>query len=554
MWDEQLFKNTLSAQSSSHLVADKPYLFAKAIALQHPEIDFTAYLLSFLEVSAQYLPRLRAKKRDEALNYVELIEYFSKLDALYARSPKVALKIIMMIVALDNSGFNHVAFVEVQNRVLSWLQNELIPIKNRIDLAALLWSHLPMRSEHFKDHLLIPVLMPLFLSLAKTDPEYILEKFDLISTRFTGVIVHRDQIFAKFVEHPLDFLQFARNVHAYRPSLLVNALLNCVWEGRSYRCALKMQTQIRFAFTEQQLRVFYAELFDFIEHSERAERICQDLILDMPPNEFIYHKLFEPLWQIENAKPKPDDKSAKNFFLIAINNVKGNAYVAQAELKIHEWAFGFKELYENGEASYQINYYEAYRLRPKSPADLLRTHANYLMEFVANTTHPNFPRIKNFALPIVVKSNALTIMINAYWEMVNWLADGDKFCLLHVLLVGIKAEYIPSTENKNIPLLEEISFKTTEMFEAEFKAFMHTNQNEAGLILGVVIGRTSRDDSKFKNLLEEMFPKFYALSPTIAETAYTQAHNMSGSHSFRWFYRPIEEKRRLERLSAKKLD
>jgi hypothetical protein len=533
MWDEEIYFNSFKKKKTwSEVKNPRGLSFANEITSQDPDFDFTTYLVQFALLKSNnndIPPKKISNSIFNTFSSSDITKYFLKLDNLHAKNPEIAFKILMLIIALDSYGFDQYAFAEVQDRMNHWLQDDALSTKRKIDLVTSLWANLEW-VVHFKQNSLIPILMPMFLEQAKSDPEYIAEKFDIISNQKA-----KHYLFSLCEESPDDFLQFARNIHSYKPELLQKALSRCLFEGRKIQqLAVNGCKDYHYKPTEQHLRAVSKELFEMLPDVENLQYVCQQLIAESFPDEVWYPKLFDMLWDIETNKAALDSESIKNCFLVIMNSKETPEIFAEAESKIESWAFDFGRLYFEGDES-QLTSNQLFWMDDTSKTGLIAAHARSLVKSVNDAMHPIYSYTRNLSLPVLSECKSVSSVIDAYWKMVDWLINKNVYIALHALLVGFETN---DDFHTNTDFSSKIAVKSKDLFIKIFTEYMPQYVNETGMLLEHIINnsRSSDRDKKLGKLLEEIFPAFALVSAEVAQSAYQRAKENDGSHSISWRY------------------
>lgn len=529
MWNETVFLELFAKNSSPYQPTPEQVVNAKLLADTESKFDFSSLILA--------IPRGHMQR--DALD-AQMHEYISKLENLYETQPLCVFKLVAVLLTLDNYAFNQFAIRDVFGLFERWFNEEKITCKDKVDIGTQLWiscGHSLM--AHFKINALVPLLMPLYLEKSVTEPAYIVEKFELMAKQKGGGEDYRSCVFSSSscVENPDDFLQFARNVHHLKPTLLPRALLKCLFEGRRlYQTALKEGRDYHYQPNEQQLRAVSNELFDKFLDAEGTQYTCQRLIVEAYADEYWYPQLFEKLWQIERAKPKNDEQTINNCFLVVMNaDVKTPMY-AEAKEKIENWATSYEVLYQQGhDTQTRVDWLFWLEDGDQSKCGLMVAHAKKLLDSIDEAMTPFYPKTRNLSLPVPQTHEVMTFLESIYWQMVAWLLNENQYVALRVLVVGFQTN---EDYHTNSSLTNQISQVALSRFMSIFEQYHKTNTHETALLMEHIINlsRYSDYNKRLGKLLDEIFPMFELIAPNEAHDAYEKAHKNDGSRSHAWYY------------------
>lgn len=496
--------NELDPSDEDRLV--EALVFAKKVAKSEPDYDF-------IPMSRRFLHFLISNWRLSSQLTREEAQYIADVDALYKSHKIIALKIVMINIALAITGKYVEVFTHISSRLHAWLSDEAISRVSRIEWGTQLWINLPYARHAYDKDQLIERLYPLFIEEAKSSPGFIASQFDLITvSRGDREPNQRWYLFNQFVENPVDFVQLARLIHAEKPTLLLHGLQRCLWEGSRYQRSIQNKIAYDSAYqpTETFLRAVANELFNMLDSNSPNEALCQRLLLEAYPDEEWYPSLFARLWAIEKQKKQPDDNSIKNCFIVSLNSPSESALKVEAETQICDWAFRYKTL--------DLSNHELFIKRAKTTIKL-----------VNDACHPVYPFTRNRYLPSHLDQKAIKLVIDAYWEMVDWLRASHVTLALYALLGGASANTFATQ------LTTDIAHDSQRQLINLFKTHAARHLIECAAVVERMIRGSSSSDYKhdYSAMLDQLYPVLYSISPSAAKKALERGE-VRGSHSSPW--------------------
>ncbi len=499
--------------------------FVEEIAVSELQTDLASQAKKFSTLRPNY-------KTIPFQPHPEIPKYFDEVDLLYQGNPLAAFKLAVIVLVIARYSEPGLPFGEFEKRLLQWLIAPDLPRQLRIDLGVRLWIHLPFMGQNFKrDHLIQP-LVQILVEEAEVAPEYASSIFDLIASQEGAGGDRRTYLFNSFAENPDDFLQFAKFVHKQHPELLVSGLQHCLYQCRCYQRRKRTDTEDYFYQpSENRLREVSAELFDGLDAWESPESVLHQLILDAYPDEIWYPTLFERLWNLEKIKPLPDTNTIKNCYLVVINAPNSLPMRAEAQEKIRQWAFSYKTLYESIQDN--LAQYRDWKFWPTGRSirkQELIDHARSLIESINDASHPEYPQTRNKSLSVPTECQIVGIAVEAYWQMVDWLEKTDTYLTLQVLVVGVAPRTFA------VPLTVELAEQAKTKFLALFDSFLPDHIEESTVLIEQMINDTRYTGYKetFGPLLDNIYPKLYALDSHAAKTAHESAKKNNAGHSYCW--------------------
>jgi hypothetical protein len=515
MWNEKNFLDWYikSGWGNLNQVSQETLSSVKATVDSELEFDFTEKILSFSRLKANY--RDPPPKSNQAID-----AYFFALDQLYKANPLIACKVIAVIVLLDNYSFDLLAMQKVIARLEQWLLDDRLTCIEKIEIGTQIWAYSGYGNKaHFKRDVLIPLLMPLYLEQSVTDAAFVAEKFNFISSQAGGAGDSRRYLFNSYIESPLDFLQFSRNVHTYIPRLLPEALLNCLNEAQHWNAQIARGELVADVITDETLRGIAKELYDIMPNTASPIRVCNTLIRHGFPDAAWFPKLTGFMWELVRDVKIENYDDVQNHISILMNAMPESSEYKETILKVKSWMIEFK------------------LKNPEQNEQYFVKHATHLFESIGDALSEKYALTRNKRTPAPKDSEVINLLIEAYWQMVNWLEKLNLNAMLRVLLIGFRNN---GDGGKMTDVAGIISQQAEKQFTTYFRTLMHQTPPEMAMELSKLVmseTRYSNYDKRLGKWLDEIYPEFWAVASTQAESVYRQALSHDSGHGRRWIYK-----------------
>lgn len=194
-----------------------------------------------------------------------------------------------------------------------------------------------------------------------------------------------------------------------------------------------------------------------------------------------------------------------------LNSPSESALAIEAETQIYDWAFRYKTL-------------------DLSNHELFIERATKTIKLVNDACHPVYPFTRNRYLPSDLGQKGIKFVIDAYWEMVDWLSSFNVTLALYVLLGGASANSFAT------PSTTEIAHDSQRRLIDLFKTHVHQHLIECAAIVERMIRDSSYSNYEYDYgaMLDQIYPVLYSTNPSVAQRALERGE-VRGSHTSSWW-------------------
>lgn len=474
--------------------------FIKAIYDSEPDFDFAPYAESFAELpdlcNWEYkVPELSRPAR----------KFFEKIYLLNVISPEIALKIITILVCSSDLAFYTTKLKEtVLLRLEEWLIGNDLPCRQRLEWGLFCWNNWPISSGQLGKNLFAKPLLKLCSEEAAIDPDFVLSVFDDVHSKR-----HRNSyIFSPFFEDPQDFIEFARAVEKLRPSILIDALIRFVEDGKKGFGGYSPDLgKLREACNELHM---IAEKNESLNVSVLGE-IYRVLILYSYPDLPWYNSLHEKLWEIEKSKSEPDANSVGNHFIVGLNTVPRDPHVNDIRSSL-------KALLDQYKGEEHLGKEQA----------IERTGG--ILRQINGALHRDYPTTRNRSFSEPNNSELVDDVVQSYWEMVGYLRETDKESFLYSLETALEKPTF------TVAVTDKIGDVSRQVFISEFLGFSKENIDKGASLVSYMVGRSgyTNIEVRIRDVLDIVYPLLFSLNQEAALKALNEGLRKEHGHMHLW--------------------